>query len=174
MSDLKVDTVISRIFKEKLDQLKRGNQVGMEFYLFFEDGFWLYDGERKLSKEQNYAVMRTVICEFQPLFYAIVSDTNARDPLTYKILYEQLMACIVSPDDKNKTYFQPYDRMPNGKIKLTRRRGCLEGAMFGGIGVSLYQPNPDEMRIPEQRAEFIAAMTEIIQRDKRAYPETTS
>lgn len=37
----RIEMIVARIFKEKLAELKIGEQVGVEFYLFFEDGFWM-------------------------------------------------------------------------------------------------------------------------------------
>lgn len=169
MSNEKIDATIVRIFREKLSQLKSGEQIGMEFYLFFDDSYWFYKENSLINREENYAIISMLIDEFKPSHYALVADTNARDPHTNAIMYEQLMACIVSPDGDHKTTFQPYDRLHNGKIKLSRPRMSMDGLQLGGIGVSLFQPAPEMIADAARKAELMEFFATIIAAEKMPY-----
>lgn len=171
MSIHRIESTIARIFKEKLALLKSGEQLAMEFYLCFDDGYWLYTEDSLLDREQNYAVMRMIIGAFKPQFYAVVSDTNARDPHTNKIMYEQLMAFIVSPTGVNKTMLQPYDRLPSGKIKLTRPRKVMEGAAWGGIGTRLFDSFENSPLRPGAEESLVKFFDVAIASEKLPYAE---
>ena len=171
MSNPKIDTTIGKIFRQKLSELKIGGQVGTEFYLFFADDFWLYKENSLIGREGNYAVVSMLIEEFKPSHYALVADTNVRDPHTNNIMYEQLMACIVSADGKHKTFFQPYDRLHNGKIKLSRPRTSMDGLQMTGIGVSLFEPPTGLVSDPEAKAQFLQFFSSVIAAEKVPYLE---
>lgn len=169
MSNEKIDATIVRIFKEKLSQLKSGEQVGMEIYFFFDDSYWFYRENRLIGREENYAIISMLIDEFKPTHYALVADTNARDPHTNAIMYEQLMACIVSPVGEHKTTFQPYDRLHNGKIKLSRPRMSTDGLQLGGIGVSLFEPAPEMIADADRKASLLGFFAKVIAAEKMPY-----
>lgn len=169
MSNEKIDATIVKIFKKKLAELKIGEQVGTEFYLFFDDSFWLYKENTLIGKEGNYAIVSMLIAEFKPSNYAILADTNVRDYHTNNIIYEQLMACIVSAEGEHKTFFQPYDRLPNGKIKLSRPRTSMDGLQMTGIAVSLFDASSKISLDAEKKAELLDFFRAVIEAEKAPY-----
>lgn len=171
MSNEKIDATIGRIFKQKLSELKIGGQIGSEFYLFFADHFWLYKQNTLIGREGNYAIVSLLIEEFKPTDYALVADTNVRDPHTNKIMYEQLMACIVSADGNHKTFLQPYDRLHNGKIKLSRPRMSMDGLQMTGVGVSLFNLPLNFTPDAEKKAELLEFFGAVIAAEKTPYQD---
>lgn len=167
-----VETTVAKIFREKLAQLKKGERVDIEFYLFFEDGFWMIPANTKLEKDHNYLILSMVINKFKPSHYAIVSDTNVRDYHTMKILFEQLMASVTNADGITKTILQPYDRLPNGKIKLTRPRVAMDGAQMTGIATELFDNLAEGMPEFEARQNLMDMFEQKLAAEKRPYDDT--
>lgn len=170
MNKQTVESTVAAIFKETLGELKTGKNVHMAFYLFFQDGYWKFPGTGQ-DKDTNYALVSYLIDRVKPQAYALVSDTFARDYHTNEIMYEQLMACVVGADGVHNTIFQPYDRLPNGKIKLSRPRKTMDGLTLTGIAVSLFEPTPDIFPNEEAKAEFSALFEARIAFEKVPYRE---
>lgn len=171
MQNEKIEFTVARIFKEKLAQLKKGNQLGLEFYLFFEDGFCMIPENTKLERDHNYLIMSMLINRAKPSHYAVVSDTNVRDYHTMAIMFEQLMASITAADGTTRTMLQPYDRLPNGKIKLTRPRVAMDGAQMSGIAVSLFDDLGANIPDAPEKTQFLEMFEQELLSEKRPYQD---
>lgn len=172
MDKQRIETTVSEIFMDTLAELKQGKQIEMNFYLFFADGYWKFP-ETNLPKEGVYAVVNLVVNSLQPEAYCLVSDTNVRDPKTYEIMYEQLFACVVEPSGVRLSMAKPYDRLPNGKIKITRPQESMEGVTMGGTVTEMYDPAPDVFPDASIKAAFIQMHKNMIAKDKVAYKDYT-
>ncbi|MBI6882774.1 hypothetical protein [Pseudomonas putida] len=138
------DAIIASVFKETLAELKAGKEVNMNFYLFFEDSYWRFPDDG-LSKEEMIGAVNLMINVAKPQAYALVSDTFVRSPETNEIMYEQLLASIVEQGQDTRMIAQRYDRLPSGKISLSRPRQNMDGMTFGGRMTELFKPVPKEI-----------------------------
>lgn len=172
MDKQRIETTVSEIFMDTLAELKRGKQIEMNFYLFFADGYWKFP-ETNLPKEGVYAMVNLVVDALQPEAYCLVSDTNVRDPETYEIMYEQLFACIVEKNGVGMSMFKPYDRLPNGKIKLTRPQDSMEGLAMSGRATEMYDPAPAVFPDASIKEAFVQMHKNMIAKDKVCYKDYT-
>lgn len=170
MDKQKIEVTVSEIFMDKLGELKQGKELDMSFYLFFADGYWKFP-ETNLPKEGVYAMVNLLVNELQPDAYCLVSDTNVRDPATMEIMYEQLFACIVEKDGVGLSMFKPYERLPSGKIKLTRPEHSMEGAAMFGIATEMYDPAPNVFNDLKIKSMFIEMHKNMIAEQKVAYKD---
>jgi hypothetical protein len=171
MDKQRIESTVSEIFEENLAELKKGKTVEMNFYLFFADGYWKFP-ETNLPKEGLFAMVNIVVNALKPEAYCLVSDTNARDPKTYEIMYEQLFACVVEPAGVKMSIAKPYDRLPNGKIK-TRPQESMDNVSMGGRVTEMYDPAPAIFPDERTKSLFIEMHKSMVAKDKVAYRDIT-
>jgi hypothetical protein len=170
MDKQKLEATVTEIFSKNLADLKAGKNIEMAFYLFFADGYWKVPGD-KLEKPALYDYVNVLVEAFKPEAFCLASDTYVRDPATMEIMYEQLIACVVEPDGPGMSIMKPYDRLPNGKIKLTRPQESMEGATMMGPIHSLYQPAPNPFPNEAFKKAFLERQKQFIDEQKVAYKE---
>jgi hypothetical protein len=170
MDKQKIEVTVSEIFMDKMAELKQGKELDMSFYLFFSDGYWKFP-ETDLPKEGVYAIVNLVVNALQPDAYCLISDTNVRDPETMKIMYEQLFACIVEKDGVGMSMFKPYERLPNGKIKLTQPQRSMEGVVMSGRATEMYDPVPHVFPDLQSKSMFVEMHKNMIAKDKIPYQD---
>lgn len=147
MNKYTADLIVKEVFMDMKADLKSNKQIGMEFHVFFDDGYWRFD-PKGLSKDQAYGVLNVFLNEVKTLGYSVTSDCNIRSPETGEIIGEQLMAALVSPEGKIDVNMQPYTRLPNGKIRYEKPL-TADGLTFGGEATMLYRPImpiPDDVK----------------------------
>jgi hypothetical protein len=173
MDKQKIEATVTEIFSKDLADLKAGKQVEMRFYLFFTDGYWKVPGD-KLEKQALYGYVNLLVESFKPEAFCLASDTYVRDPATMEVMYEQLIACVVEPDGPGMSIMKPYDRLPNGKIKLTRPQESMEGATMMGPIHSLYEPGPNVFPNEAFKQAFLERQRQIIDEQKVAYKDISA
>jgi hypothetical protein len=170
MDKQKLEATVTEIFSKNLADLKAGKNIEMAFYLFFADGYWKVPGDH-LEKPALYAYVNVLVDAFKPEAFCLASDTFVRDPATMDVMYEQLLACVVEPDGPGMSIMKPYERLPSGKIKLTKPQHTMEGANMMGPIHSLYQPAPNPFPNEAFKKAFLERQKQIIDEQKVAYKE---
>lgn len=135
----KVEKMIDTLFKQYRKDIQKGYDLPLQLIMFFDDKWLLFpDSEMNLDKPDLYFLFHAMVDRFKPPFYAAVSDTNVRDPITSEIVGEQILAAIYSQDGAQRVFSQPYVR-EDGRVRFTDDFRVNEEMTLGGAISAFYQ-----------------------------------
>lgn len=160
-----VDAIVASVFKEAITELKAGKEVSMNFYLFFKDSYWRFPDEG-LGKDDLTAAVHIMNNYVKPEAYAMVSDTFVRHPETREVMYEMLIASIVTKGEAPKMIAQRYDRLPSGKISLSRPRQNMGEIDSSGRMVELFEPIPMHVLLAPETTTLVQPYLERLKKEK--------